>query len=407
MLQKVYAHTFLTLQILDQAHLLWGFLQPARAEYKRLGIPVSGFELDIDRMFPSIVRDQVPHAWQSLNDTYDKLNPMRRGEHERFVSLAKGNARDMDCLGAKDSRYFDVFSVQDIHQIMKVDLFLNSFYQLGTDLWEQCTGVAIGGPMSAQNADAYLMAIESTIPWGQFIPSHVKLGRFRDNIFCISPLHEILHWMSKIKHVLSTLYRLDLSVEQAGRSLCFLEVQVECQGEHIEWGMKNKVLASHLTDCPPTLRYLSPHEPHASQVVHGIACAVAHKSLQLATTVQFRINNYRQAFWEFSTRGYPRAWLEPQLRTAFETKQPLYVGQPPLSWSIVRDDWTWVCPVPAGFALTTPDVPLPSVDLRVQIPSLSWFLTTPAGHSLIPLKSFPLPCPDKTKTVIPTTSEAP
>ena len=130
-----------------------------------------------------------------------------------------------------------VFSVQDIHLIMKVDLFLNSFYQLGTYLWEQCTGVAIGGPMSAQNADAYLMAIESTIPWGQFIPSHVKLRRFRDNIFCICPLHPIPYWMSKVKHDLSILHRLDLSVSQ-----CNTQAEV-CVSWKFRWSAKGKILS--------------------------------------------------------------------------------------------------------------------------------------------------------------------
>ena len=68
---------------------------------------------------------------------------------------------------------------------MKSDLFLNPSFQLGRGVWEQYTRVAIGGPMYAQNAEPYLMAMERTVPWGQFISSHVNLGRFRDNIFYI------------------------------------------------------------------------------------------------------------------------------------------------------------------------------------------------------------------------------
>ena len=400
LLLRVYTHTFVSLEILDQAHLVQGFLRPAREEYKRLGIPVGGFELDIDRMFPSIIRDQVPSAWQSLSDRYDALNPLRRGESARFVSLAKGNARDMDCLGMKDQRYYDTFSISEIHDLMKVDLFLNSFFQLGHELWEQFSGVAIGGAMSAQNADAYLVSIESLVPWGQFLPTHVKLGRFRDNIFCICPLHEIPIWMAKIKCVLSELYRLDLSVEPAGRSLCFLEVQIDCHHEHIEWGMKNKVLLSHLTDCPPTLRYPSVHEPHASQTVHGIASAVAQKSSELATTVAHRVNNFRHAYWEFSSKNYPKSWWEGILRTAFEKQQPPYVGQPPLHWSMVRDNWTWECPVPPGYAWLHPTSTLPTLDLRTETPSLQAFQRTSAGHHLIPIKTFPLPYTDRTQQVV-------
>ena len=50
--------------------------------------------------------------------------------------------------------------------------------------------------------------------------------------------------------------------------------------------MKNKVQASHLTECPPTLRYPSPHEPHASQVVHNIACAVAQVCVVIETRLE-------------------------------------------------------------------------------------------------------------------------
>ena len=238
----------------------------------------------------------------------------------------------------KDQRYYDTLSICEVHHLMKVDLFLNSFFQLEHELWEKFSGVAIRGAMSAQNADAYLVSIESVVPWGKFMPAHTKLGRFRDNIFCIWPLHEIPMWMAKIKCVLTELYRLDLSVEQARRSLCFLEVQIECHDEHIEWRMKNKVLLSQLTDWPPTLRFPFVHEPHAAQIVHGIASAVAQKSPELATTMTHRINNFRQAYWEFSSKNYPKAWWEGVLRTAFKKQQPPYVGEPPLHWSMIRDN---------------------------------------------------------------------
>ena len=121
----MYTHTFFSLETLDQAHLVQGFLRPAREEYKCLGILVGGFELDIDRMFPSIIHDRVPSVWQSVSDRYDVLNPLRRGETARFVSLVKGNARDMDSLGMKDQKYYDTFSIAEIHDLMKGHLFFN------------------------------------------------------------------------------------------------------------------------------------------------------------------------------------------------------------------------------------------------------------------------------------------
>ena len=164
--------------------------------------------------------------------------------------------------------------------------------------------------------------------------------------------------------------------------------------------MKNKVLLSHLTDCPPTLRYPSVHEPHAAKIVHGIASAVAQKSLELAMTVPHRINNFRHAYWEFSSKDYPKSWWEGILRSAFEKQQPPYVGQPQLHWSMVRDDWTWVCPVPPGYAWLHPTSALPTFDLKMTTPSLQAFQRTLAGHHLVPIKTFPLPYTDRTQQVI-------
>ena len=68
----------------------------------------------------------------------------------------------------------------------------------------------------------------------------------------MSPVWNPPLWMAKSKVALSDLYKLDISVERAWLCLCFLEVQVDCHGQHIDWEMTNKVLLSFLTDCPPT-----------------------------------------------------------------------------------------------------------------------------------------------------------
>ena len=164
--------------------------------------------------------------------------------------------------------------------------------------------------------------------------------------------------------------------------------------------MKNKVLVSHLTYYPPTLRYPSPQEPHACQVLHSIACAVAPKSLQLATIVQFSSGS---TIFVGPSRSFPRGVTHE------------HGGNPNCALFLKRSNhgmvvstlypgvgYVMIGPRSAHFQPVVLPLHLPSIDLRVQIPSLRWFLKTLARPSLVPLKTFPLPCPGKTKTVIPT-----
>ena len=51
---KAYTDRFVTFQLSDQNHLIDSFLIPARDECKAKGIAMGGFELDVERMFPSI-----------------------------------------------------------------------------------------------------------------------------------------------------------------------------------------------------------------------------------------------------------------------------------------------------------------------------------------------------------------
>ena len=166
---------------------------------------------------------------------------------------------------------------------MALNLYLNDLFGLGRTLLEQFTGVAIGGFFSAQDADITLLRAESMQKWVQLVPRSVKLCRFRDNGLCLCPKSEVAHWLPYIKHTLANIYNMPISVEQVGCSLSFPELQIEIQDCHIEWGLKNKVLLLGLTPVPPIRRYPDAHEPHAAQVVHGLACALVNKATAFST----------------------------------------------------------------------------------------------------------------------------
>ena len=99
--------------------------------------------------------------------------------------------------------------------------------------------------------------------------------------FC--PLQFVPFWTHHLKKFFTDLYELDLDFEQMGRSLTFLEVQVQCDGPNIRWGLKNKVLAGYLTDNPAILRFPDPHTSTARDTVHGLAIALSKKAESIPT----------------------------------------------------------------------------------------------------------------------------
>ena len=54
-----YMNTFTTLEIVDQKHLIHGFLKPAQELYRSRNITPVAFEFDVERMYPNISRDRV------------------------------------------------------------------------------------------------------------------------------------------------------------------------------------------------------------------------------------------------------------------------------------------------------------------------------------------------------------
>ena len=88
-LVKAYTDTFVALQISDQNHLFDSFLMPEKEKCANTGVAMEGIELDVERMFPSIPRHRVMHAWKDLAQRYALLRNTKRvgGNH---VSIDKG-----------------------------------------------------------------------------------------------------------------------------------------------------------------------------------------------------------------------------------------------------------------------------------------------------------------------------
>ena len=381
LLERRYTCSFFTLNVLNQEHLIEGFLKPAREFYSAQGIPVGGGELDVVRMFPSLKKEKIIAARKKLYERWKPMLDLQRGTKEVNFSISKSANKKLDEVGAKGANLWHVYTAQECLELALLNLFLNDFFVTGSELRRQTEGAAIGGLLSAQDADLCLMLPESEVPWGSTFPLSLRLARFRDNLMFFCPLQFVPYWTHHLKKFFTDLYELDLDFEQMGRSLTFLEVQVQCEGPNIRSGMKNKVLAGYLTDNPTILRFPDPHTSTARDTVHGLAIALSKKAASITTDPPFTESNFSQVVWELIHRGYPMSWWVSPVRKAYLRSDAI------TPWAKLKKDPRWIPPVPAKQCLLCPQyTPCPIAlpqdsDCRATIRHLAT-----AGVPLIPLK---------------------
>ena len=184
----------------------------------------------------------------------------------------------------KGRQLWNVYTINEYLEMAFANLFLNDLFIMGDTLMRQAEGTAIGGPTSAQDADICLLAAKSEVPWGTTAPLSLKLARFRDNIMFLCPLKYCTFWAQHLKHFLTELYAVKLDFEQLGRGLTFLETEIWCNHNNVEWGLKNKVLSGRLTSNPQICRYPSVHDPIAPQLIRALAIANGKKVVAIATS---------------------------------------------------------------------------------------------------------------------------
>ena len=167
-------------------------------------------EFDLERMFPNIPRAKVNQAYENLHTRMTHMQKIVRGQQDTYISIGKQKDKTMDCVGGTSRDHYNVFSVSDIRSLIEYDLHCNNLFVMGDEVWEQSTGVGIGGMLSAANADTVLTSTESDVRWGSLIPLRVKVGRFRDNIFVVCPEEELAVWLPFLHSKLSELYNMPL-----------------------------------------------------------------------------------------------------------------------------------------------------------------------------------------------------
>ena len=325
-------------------------------------------------MFSSLKLDRIVSAHRELAARYAEMRDLHRETKDIHFSIARTKEKKLDAIGLKGTNCWRTFTMAEAREIIFADLFLSNFFCMGDTCNRQCEGAAIGGYLSAQNADITLMAAEADVPWGSTLPLRVKIARFRDNIMFFCPLPEVQFWAGQLTLPLQDLYDMTLDVQQLGRSFTFLEVQVECVGYEIQYGLKKKVLHGHMTTQPEIKRYPHPKGAMASHTVRGMAHALALNSLHVASSPVWIQSNFAYAYWELSLL-YPTLWWEDLLRRQYRKLS----GSIP--WSDLKAHPNWRTPVPPKTVLLDATTSLPVISLRTfDVRSLRAYM-----HGQLPL----------------------
>ena len=383
-MERAYTLTFMTMNFLDQQHLIKGFVEPARAYFSEHDVPVGGGDLTWPACLPSLKRDRIISAHRELAARYAKMRGLHRATKDIHFSIARTKEKLLDAIVLKGTNCWRTFTMAEAREIIFADLFLNDFFCMGDTCNRQCEGATIGGYLSAQNADITLMAAEADVPWGSTLPLRVKIARFRDNIIFSCPLPEEF-WARQLTLCLQDLYDMTLDVEQLGRSFTFLEVQVECVGCEIQYGLKKKVLRGQMTTQPEIKRYPHQKGAMASHTVRGMAHALALKSLHVASSPVWTQSNFAHAYWELSLL-YLTSWWEDLLRRQYRKSSGT------IPWSDVKAHLNWQTTVPPQTVLLDATTPLPVISLRTfDVRSLRAYMHGQLPLIALKMKRYPEP----------------
>ena len=86
---KKYKQTFITLEIVDEQHLLWGFLEPCKRMYASGCTATVAFEFDVEPLYPNIRRQRVLPAYRNLDKRMKKWKTSHGGSSKHTSPLQR------------------------------------------------------------------------------------------------------------------------------------------------------------------------------------------------------------------------------------------------------------------------------------------------------------------------------
>ena len=291
------------------------------------GIPDSAqlWELDVADMFPSLPTRQVYNAVKSICRTIRKLQQKRTQSGGLWFAVHH-SVRWLDRMGQGTSKDFTKISETELLSFLRFELFQNTVFIVGSRVYRQVRGVAIGGTASAQNASLYCMwrehqALKRPKRYRKRVCKHVPEHmmplhpyRYRDNIVGIL-ISVPGYTIDNIKKLYQDLYALTLQVEAVGHVLTTLESVVTLQpGTHsisLHWKHANPPMPHPRQS---VIRFIDACSVNCRSVLQGMIPSMVGKCLFYAHDRQASHVNCVHLIHELQACDYPQQWWMPVLR---------------------------------------------------------------------------------------------
>ena len=283
---------------------------------------LSLFELDVCEMFPSLDRDCTLQAIKDLHAEVVKARN-KRGQDLRFA-VNKLDSH-LDRLGTGYSKYFYNLTFQQVFDFCHFDVLHNDLFTVGSAVFRQKRGVAIGGTGSAQMAIANLFMCElrgypayTPVPTDSYHmhPADLPVHPFRyvDNLVGIkrrdTPLEDI---QSNFEHI----YGLRLQPESEGFSLVTLEAELYITCQHDVPHVRMRYADKRGTNVPiekVKRRFPEQYKPNAKRVIHSVIPSMARNCMYYRETYDDVLFNTSHVVASMQAKGYPHSWWVPALR---------------------------------------------------------------------------------------------
>ena len=221
-------------------------------------------------MFPEIPRDDIVPA---LKHIHDKIQKERKSSSSLYFYLSKDGCRQPDTTVSSPKSTHWRFSFSDLAHFVSFDTCMGDLFVFLSSVMTQNTGIPIGGSCSAQLASLVLIFRELRSPLPHILSDAMWI-RYRDNFLFL--VFSFLHaepndrLVRDLQEAISVMTSMQITVEQQGRALKFLECWLTDPRDESPIGVPDYV-SVHTPDCVPQAKKLmNPTAPTVEYMLQSL-----------------------------------------------------------------------------------------------------------------------------------------
>jgi hypothetical protein len=271
--------------------------------------------MDVKEMFPEIPRSDIIPALVWIHDQL-KEKKKTRGPVEFY--LAKDGNRKMDNTAHGSKDIFYKFTFHDVVHYMVFELHLNDIFVSLSSVMSQNTGIPIGGSTSAQAASLVLIYRELRGDLPAELNDLMWL-RYRDNFLILHQptTHDFSLdlWTTTVQQGFATMTDMEITIEQQGQQLTFLECELNSPCGPIPLSLPNYAEQPMQGSSPPRWKkMLDATAPNAQCMLQSWIPSVIKKCLHYWITPETKRLNLQRVLSLLYRKDMPKQWWTGNLR---------------------------------------------------------------------------------------------